>query len=128
MSNETWVALTNFWRRTFFTQPLLISAFLLCFIIGLFRHHWEKQRLLFTLYSFVGMLLFPALTVTEFLTVQTGRSLTIFTETANSVFEFVEFIAFYYFFKQCLRFARAKAILNAFLIILCAIISVFLLM
>ena len=128
MNNETWASLINLWRRAFFTEPILISAFLLCFIIGLFRHQRQRERLLFTFYSFVGVLLFPTLTMIELLKVRTGRNLTIFTETGNSIFELVEFIAFYYFFKSCLRFAGAKAILKTFLIILCISISAFLFM
>jgi len=128
MSNDTWASLINLWKRAFFTEPILITAFLFCFIIGLFRHQEQRERLLFTLYSFTGVLLFPMLTMIELFKVRTGRSLTIFTETGNSIFELVEFIAFYYFFKRCLRFVGAKVILKIFLIVLCVVTSVFLLM
>jgi len=125
MDHETINRLINFWRQTFFIEPVLILTFIFCFILALLYHYREKERIFFLFYFFVGISLLTLSSPLLLLKIFTGRKEAITLEIANTIFELTEFIAFYYFFKKCLQLKKFKKILTLFLISLCLIILVY---
>jgi len=103
MGHEMKELLVNFWRRSFFIEPMLILCFVFSFILGLFYHYKNKERLLFTAYFFSGVILFLPSPIMSICKILTGRQLMIYEEVANTFFELLEFLAFYFFFKKCLQ-------------------------
>jgi hypothetical protein len=125
MNHEIIDKLLNHWRANFFTESILIAAFIFCFIIGLLYHYNEKERIFFLAYFFIGVILFVVANPIDFLRILTGKKLVIFSEISNTIFELVEFIAFYYFFKKCFQNKKIKKISKIFLICLCIFIAAF---
>jgi hypothetical protein len=125
MDHETIDRLINFWRNYFFTEPILIFTFIFCLLIGLSRHYKEKERIFFLFYFLSGILLFTSSSPLIIVKIFTGKNQAIVSETANTIFELAEFIAFYYFFKKCLQNKKSKKILPLFLISLLIIILSF---
>src|SRR6476660_4052745 len=100
MSHEMKELLVNFWRRSFFIEPMLILFFVFSFIVGLFYYNKNKERLLFVAYFFSGVILFVPSPIMSICKILTGRQLMIYEEVANTFFELMEFLAFYFFFKK----------------------------
>jgi cbb3-type cytochrome oxidase subunit 3 len=125
MDRETIQRLINFWRNNFFIEPILILTFIFCFTVGLLYHYKERERIFFIFYFFIGIALLTIVSPLVIYKIFTGRNRAIFAETANTIFELTEFIAFYYFFKKCLQNRKSKKILRIFLISLVIIISAF---
>jgi hypothetical protein len=126
MRHEVIERLINYWRVTLFVEPFVVLSFTISFIIGLIYHRKNREKFLFLIYFFAGIILFvqnPVLMVCKLLT---GRQLAIRQEASNTVFELAEFIAFYYFFKKSLRNNTSKRILKTSLYILSTIIAAFL--
>jgi len=125
MNHEIIGRLINFWRRTFFTEPILLLCFILCFIIGLLYNYKKKERLLFLIYFFIGTILFVSLNIIVAFKLLSGKKYIVYYEISNTIFELAEFSAFYYFFKVCLRTKAFKNILKIFFATLLSIIIVF---
>jgi hypothetical protein len=115
----------NFWRRSFFTEPILILFFVFCFLVGLFYHYRDKVRLLFLLYFFSGIILFVPVTIIRVCRIFTEKQTAVLHETVNTIFELTEFVAFYYFFQQCLQNNKLKKVLRMCLYFLLAIMAIF---
>jgi hypothetical protein len=81
----------------------VILFFTLCFIVGLFFHDKNKERLFFTAYFLSGVMLFVPTTIIVLGNILANKQLTIYQEIANTFFELSEFLAFYFFFKKCLK-------------------------
>jgi hypothetical protein len=116
---------TKYWGSHFFIEPILILTFICCFIVGLFRNNREKERFFFLVYFFIGMSLFVVFTPITIFHLITGRKWVIIIELGNTIFELSEFIAFYQFFKKCLRHERYSNVLRGSLICLCVIAGTF---
>src|SRR6185369_7862280 len=112
MSHETIEQLVNFWRRSFFIEPLVIFSFVVCFIVGLLYNYKNKERLFFTIYFFSGVVLFVQSTIIIVGKFLIGKQLSIYQEIANTFFELTEFLAFYFFFKKCLQNTRYQKYLK----------------
>jgi len=126
MGNEITEQLINFWRRSFFIEPIVILFFTLCFIIGLIFHDKNKERLFFTAYFFSGVVLFVPTTIIILYNILAGKQLTIYHEIANTFFELSEFLAFYFFFKKCLKNVVYRKYLKISLYVLLTSIVIFL--
>src|SRR4030095_3816848 len=122
MDHEAIHRLILFWRKTFFTEPILLSTFIFCFVLALLRHDREKEIIFFLFYFLIGILLFTVASPLIILRIFSGKKAAIISEISNTIFELVEFVAFYYFFKKCIQHKKSKIILNLFLISLCLII------
>jgi len=125
MDSEIIERLINFWRRSLFTEPVVALFFSFCFIIGLFNHYRNRERLFFTVYFFSGIILFTQSTLIFVCKILTGKQLTICQEAANTFFELTESIAFYYFFKKCLQNSGFRKYLRIALCIVLASILIF---
>lgn len=126
MGQEALERLINYWRSSLFVEPFVVVSFILCFIIGIVRNYTNRERLLFLAYFFLGIILFVQNTVLNVGKLLTGRQLVLRQEAANTILEWVEFIAFYYFFKKSLQERNFKKVLKISLYILSLIIAVFL--
>jgi len=126
MDHEVTERLINYWRQSLFVEPFLVLSFTFCFIIGLFYNYKNKERLLFLVYFWLGLMLFVQNTILVVCKLLPHKQLAIRQEVTNTVFELVEFIAFYSFFKKSLRNNNFKKILKISLYILSAIITAFL--
>jgi len=104
--------LINNWRSIFFIEPILSLFFIFSFTVGLLYHYNSKERFFFTAYFFSGIILFVPVRVILDCNILTEKQATILLESANTVFELAEFVAFYYFFKLCLRSNSFKWILG----------------
>jgi len=125
MGYELMQRLINFWGKSFFTEPVLILLFVFCFIVGIFYHYKNKVRIFFLIYFFSGIILFVPVTVIIACKILTEKQIAVLQESANTVFELVEFVAFYFFFQMCLQNNKLKKIIHLFLYFLIAIIIVF---
>jgi len=123
MDHETINRLVDFWRITFFIEPILISTFIFCFVVALVYHYREKARIYFLFYFLSGLFLFTLSSPLLIQKIFIGKEQIITSEVANTIFELTEFIAFYYFFKKTLRIKRSKKMLAFFLISLLVISS-----
>ena len=127
MGDEMIERLINYWRSIFFIEPILDLFFIFCFIIGIFYHHKNKERFFFLAYFFSGIIFVPVRLILD-CKILTEKQDTILLESANTVFELAEFIAFYYFFRRCLLSNGFKRILRICLYCLLAIFSTFFIM
>jgi hypothetical protein len=125
MFEELIEKLTVHWRRYFFIEPILILILISCFIVGLFNINREKERLFFVLYFFVGTLMFIVFTTLTVVHAMSGRKWAITIEFGNTIFELVEFFAFYQFFKKSLPGKRYDKGLIACLICFCFVVGIF---
>lgn len=125
MDGELINKMIDHWGESFFTEPLLIGTFTFCLIIGCCNHCAEKERFFFLFYFFVGVMLFVIESPIESLHVLTGKRMVVFSETFNTIFELAEFIAFYHFFKECLKNNRFKKIPTVLLTSLLIIVGIF---
>lgn len=107
----------NYWRKVLFTEPIAILFFILCFLLALFYHYRQRLRILFLVYFFCGTILFFATDLILVLKIFTERQMIIFRETSNTIFELIEFITFYNFFKGCLEGERFKKVLDMIFIL-----------
>lgn len=103
MDHDTLVDLIDFWRASFFIEPVVVLTFIFCFIVGLRHHNRNKERLFFTAYFLIGVILFVNGTMVFVGKILTDQQLTIYREVTNTVFEIAELLAFYVFFKKCLQ-------------------------
>ena len=117
--------LIKYWRRTFFTEPILLSAFIVCFIACAIYHHKQKERFFLLFYFFAGIMLLVVNSPLLFRRIYHGRNLAIHLEISNTLFELAEFAAFYIFFFNALRTKNFQKMSRIFLITLCAIIATF---
>ena len=125
MHHEILEKLTNFWGKTFFIEPILICLFTFCFIISVWRHHNQRVRLAFSVYFFIGLLLFVVSSFVLAFQIYRGRKLAIFSEVSNTIFELAEFIAFYSFFKTSIQGPMFQKVLTIFLNLLVVVIGIF---
>src|SRR5216110_1563590 len=125
MDQNTMKDLVIFWAKSLFIQPILILAFIFCFITALICHHREKERIFFIPYFFTGVTLFTVANPVILRRIFATNEITIAEETTNTIFELIEFIAFYYFFKKSLHHKRFKKILKLFLMSFLVITLVF---
>jgi len=125
MRNELIYDFIQFWRKTLFLEPLLILLFIGCFVISITRHKKEKERLYFIPYFFAGIALFTVYSPPILLALYRGRQFVVMEETTNTVFEFTEFLAFYFFLKKCLAYRIFKNILTVLFILLIVVIAGF---
>lgn len=123
MFHEVIDRLLRHWKANFFTEPVLILTFIFCFIVALRRHYKEKERILFVFYFAMGVTLFVFANTVDIFGLFGKRSTT-FLEVCNTIFELVEFIAFYFFFKKCLG-KRYHRISQIFLLVLLSIMVIF---
>jgi hypothetical protein len=117
--------LIKYWRRSFFTEPILLSAFVACFIACAIYHHKQRERLFFLFYFFVGITLLVVNSPLLFRRIYQGRNLAIHLEISNTLFELAEFAAFYIFFSHTLRTKSFQKMSRIFLLTLCSIIGTF---
>lgn len=127
MTYEILDHLIRYWRKSFFTEPVLLATFILCFIVGTIYHHRQKERLFFLLYFLVGIILFCFNSPILFSHIYHGRKLAVVSEIGNTVFELTEFVAFYIFFTHIFRTKSFRRMARIFLIILSSTIAAFLL-
>jgi len=125
MDHRVMNEIANFWRKTFFIEPILLLVFLFSFIVALLFHHREKERIFFLFYFFVGVLLFAITSLLLSLNILSGKIGAVAAEGANTIFELVEFVAFYYFFRKCLQNKISKKLLKIFLFSFLSVIAVF---
>ena len=125
MNFEIIQRLIKYWRKSFFTEPILLSAFIVCFIAAVIYHQKQKERFLFLLYFFVGITLLFLNSPLVFRRIYHGRNLAIHLEIGNTLFELVEFGAFSIFFSNTLRTKIFQKLSKIFLITLCIIIVTF---
>jgi len=125
MDHETINRLLDYWRRTFFIEPIVVLTFIFCFVVALLYHYRQRERILLLFYFFVGILLFIFSNPLLIKKIFSGREEVIAYEIANTTFELTEFIAFYFFFKQCLQSNKVKIVLTPFLISLCLVSASF---
>jgi hypothetical protein len=118
--------LIKYWQRSFFTEPILLSAFIVCFITAAVCHHKQKERFFFLLYFFAGILLLGVNSPLVFTRIYRGRNLAVHLEIANTLFEVAEFAAFYIFFSQALRSKVFRKMSKIFFITFCVISLLFL--
>jgi len=126
MSHETFERLISYWRSGLFVEPFVVLAFTFSFIIGVICNYNNRERLLFLVYFFLGIALFVQNTVLTVCQLLTGRQLVLRQEAANTIFELIEFVAFYYFFKKSLQDKNFKKVLKILLYVLSLLIAVFL--
>ena len=125
MDHETLVRLISFWRRNFFIEPILILTFIFCFFVGLFYHHRQKERFFFLFYFFIGIALFTVSSPLVLFKIYDGRERIVASEAANTIFEVLEFIAFYFFFQKCIQNRNWKKLIKLFLISFLMLVSAF---
>jgi hypothetical protein len=114
--------LIKYWKKTFFTEPILLAFFIVCFIVGTIYHRKQKERFFFLLYFFVGIALLLINSPLLFRRIYHGRTLVIHLEIGNTFFELTEFVALYIFFSRTLRKTRFQKMSRIFLITFCVII------
>src|SRR5215831_14304330 len=125
MGDEIINRLIKFWRESLFIEPFLIFLFALCFIVALFHHDRERERVAFLFYFLMGTALFLGTLTKMVFNNLAERKYHIIVETGNTFFELTEFVAFYYFFKGCLQSPFFKKMCKIFLFCLIAISSAF---
>ena len=125
MQNEIIEKIITHWRHNYFTEPILISVFIFCFIIAMVFRYKETARGFFLLYFFFGILLFVVMNPVDFLRVITGKKLAVLSEISNTSFELIEFTAFYYFFRKSLQNKKHQKLSKIFLISLSTIVGLF---
>ena len=118
--------LINYWRSILFIEPVLDMLFIVCFAIGIFHHHKNKERLFFIGYFFSGIIYAPVRIITY--KTLTERQDAILLESTNTLFELAEILAFYYFFRRCLQSDGFKRVLRLFFYCLIAIFIIFFIM
>ena len=116
--------LIAYYKANFFTEPILVVAFISCCIIGLRYHRRERQRIFFLGYSFMGVLLAFFVATVDYTHLLPVRGKVMAEEILNTIFELAEFTCFHYFFKECLQNKKIHNISKAFLTSL-FIISIF---
>ena len=120
--------LINYWRSIFFVEPVLDLSLISSFVIGILYHHRNRERFFFLIYFLSGVILFFPLRIIFLYQILTEKQDAVLLESANTVFELVEFIAFYHFFRGCLFGNRIRTILRLFFYCLLAISTVFFIM
>jgi len=125
MVKEIISKLIAYYRRDFFTEPVLLLTFIICFFIALMHHRRERARLFFLFYFFAGILLFAISSPFDVLRVFPERNVVALGELFNTTFELIEFVAFYWFFKKCLRNHNLQVILKVFFVCLLAVSTLF---
>lgn len=126
MGHEITERLIIYWRRSFFIEPIVVLFFTFCFIVGLLYHKKRKERLFFLVYFFSGIVLFTHSTVIIACKIFDGKQLVINQEVANTLFELIEFLAFYHFFKRCLQNTNHKRYLKiSFYVLLISVVIFF---
>jgi hypothetical protein len=118
----------SYWRSIFFIEPILDLSFIVCFIIGIFYHYKNKERLFFVVYFLSGIIFFVPLRVILGCQILTEKQATILLESANTLFELAEFLAFYHFFLRCLLSNSTRKILHFCFYSLLIVSAVFLIM
>jgi len=118
----------SYWRSIFFIEPVLDLFLISCFIIGVFYHYKNKERLFFLVYFFSGIILFVPIKIVFGCQILTEKQSAILLEIANRVFELAEVIAFYYFFRRCLLSNGFKRTLRSCFCCLLAIFTTFFIM
>jgi len=126
MRKEIIESLINYWRSIFFIEPILDVCFIFCFIIAILFHQKHKERLFFIAYFFAGIILFVPLRI--ICQILTEKQAAVLLESVNTLFELVEFIAFYYFFRRCLIGNSIIRILRLFFYCLLIITTIFFVM
>ena len=124
MPHEITNKLISYYRNNFFTEPILLAVFIFSFVIAIRYNAGEKEIFYFLFYFLVGVLLFLFTPITFFY-ILSKRNLAILMEIFNTIFELVEFITFYYFFKKCFQRKEIKKISKLFLICLLIVAAVF---
>ena len=125
MGHEIIERLINYWRSIFFIEPVLVLFFIFCFIIGIIYHHKNKVRVFFLIYFLSGFVFFVPLRIIFVYQILTEKQDAVLLESANTLFELAEFIAFYHFFQRCLLGNTARRILHLFFYCLLAISTAF---
>lgn len=128
MIDKIFTAFVKQWGRNLFMEPILLLAFILSFAISLWRHKREKERIVFSFYFALGILLFSVVNILSAVGYFPTAARILISEPSNIIFELVEFIAFYCFFKRCLQSKNFQKVLNIFLILLFLAAVSFLLM
>jgi hypothetical protein len=127
MGHEMIQRLLNYWRSIFFIEPVLDLFFICCFVIGIFYHYKNKERLFFLAYFFSGIIFVPVRILLDS-KILTEKQDTVLLESTNTVFELAEFIAFYHFFQRCLLGKSIRRILRLCLYLMATISTIFLVM
>jgi len=125
MAHDIINKLLHHWRTIYFTEPALVLALIFCFVIGLRYHYNEKERIYFLVYIIAGLILFFVANPIDILQILKRKKLAIFSEMANTLFELIELIAFYYFFAKCFQNKKYHNVPKIFLISFCVIVGVF---
>jgi hypothetical protein len=114
-----------YYKTDFFTEPVLLLTFIFSLVVGLLYNYRAKERIFFVVYFFAGVVLFLLASPIQIILVVAGRKVDVFNEVCNTGFEMVEFIAFQYFFKKCLRNKNLRRISNILLLVLIVICFAF---
>jgi hypothetical protein len=125
MGHEITERLIIYWRRSLFIEPIVVLFFTFCFVVALLYHNKNKERLFFLVYFFSGIVLFTHHTIIIAYNIFDGKQLVINQEVANTLFELMEFLAFYHFFKKCLRNTNHKKYLKISFYVLSISIVIF---
>lgn len=126
MDHSILYRLVNFWKKYFYLEPILILVLIFCLTLGLIYHRRERERIIFVVYFLTGVALFTIESpVVIILKLYSGRKSTVAAEMSNTLFEMIEFVAFYYFFKKCLKSKTPRKIIDAFLTTIAALVTIF---
>jgi hypothetical protein len=96
-------SLIDSWSRDFYTEPFLMACILLALYISLTFHKKEKIRRAFIIYIIAGFLLLAIPSVWRLLGFYMGRSVLVYNEMANTIFENIELCVFLFFFSKVLK-------------------------
>src|SRR5436190_14234193 len=73
MMQEVISKLIAYYKRDFFTEPILLLTFVFSSVIGLLYNYGQKERILFVIYFFIGTFLFLLASPLEVVLFVAGR-------------------------------------------------------
>jgi len=109
------------WRKSLFLEPTLLLLFAAGLVVAIVKNNKQGNRIAFLIYFFLGTLLFLAMQIQVIFRNFNVRTYHVVLEFCNTVFELGEYIAFFYFFRDCLQTKSFKSLSRIFLLFLICI-------
>ncbi len=121
-----WHRLFKLWRNEYYTCLFLLICILIALFTAIKFHQKQKLHYFFYFYILSTLYLFSISDILAFIVFKLKhRPYTVFTETTNLCFAFIEYIIFYKFFSGVLQSKFAKKIMAFFILLLATAIIIF---
>jgi hypothetical protein len=126
MKSSGWESIIQLWQNVFYTIFFTLFCIVIALVSAIRFSQKEKLSYLFLIYIISAGLLFTSCELIGLAILDLrGRRVSIFFETANLCFAFIEYIVFYNFFLSILKSKITKKIMGLFSIFFAIVIILF---